>query len=216
VSSKNLTVSAVFNQQSTMTKGNKSSSKSKGVTKQQVQSMLGSVKVKRFWAGTSSTTYPSTTTFTDLSAVTVGTGNNTRTGTEITAKKLEINLLFVIADTYNIVRVIVFEWLPSDSSDVPSGGEIFSTAYSSGNNEQYCLLNPIRPSRFKVLKDITVNLDVAHVSLHRRLAFKMNHKVSFDTGGTTGRNHLYMAIVSDSTAVTHPTVALSWTLSFEE
>jgi hypothetical protein len=198
------------NNKSQISKGNQS------VTKQQVQSMLGSVKVRRFWAGTSTATYPSTTTFFDLTAVAVGTGNNTRTGQEIHAKKLELDMLFVIADTYNIVRVIFFEWLPSDTSDSPNANEIYSTAYSAGNNEQYCCTNPLKPSRFKVLRDMTVVLDVAHVAQHKHVSLRLNNRLMFDTGVTTGRNHVYMAIVSDSSAVSHPTVAYTWVLSFEE
>jgi len=178
--------------------------------------MIASTKIPKFFSGTLSTTYPATTTFQDLSAVPVGTGINTRTGSAVHAKYLDLNMLFVIADTYNVMRVIVFEWFPSDTSDVPGSAELYSTAYSAGNNEQYVALNPVKPSRFRVLQEFTVILDVAHVALHKKVNLRLKGSPSFDTGVNTGKNHIYVAIVSDSTTATHPTCAFSWTFGFEE
>jgi len=178
--------------------------------------MMQSSIVRKFWQGTSTSTYAATTTYTDLSAITLGTDNNARTGMEVKLIRLELDMLFVIADTTNFVRFFIFEWFPSDSSDVPSGSELYSTAYSAGNNEHYCLHNPLRPSRFRILHERTVALDVAHVVKHLNVNLKLGSSLSFDNGVTTGKNHIYIAIVSDSTTVTHPTVAYTWTLTFDE
>jgi len=177
---------------------------------------LGNSKTTKTASTTASTTYGSTTSFIDLTSIGLGTGANLRTGNEINLHHLDINMLFVIADTSNFVRIIIFQWFPSDSSDAPQANEIYNSTYSSGNNEHFALLNPLKPSRFKVYKDFTIKLDAAHVIEHRQMRINCKHKCAFEVGVSTGRNHMYMAIVSDSTVGAHPTVALNWNVEFDE
>lgn len=186
------------------------------VNKQQVRNMLRSKVVRKYWNLYTNTTAAATLSFTDLSAVPSGTGPNTRTGTQLHMDEIKIRMVGQIADTTNFLRFIVFRWIPSDSSDGPSASELLSSAYSAGNNEFFCETNPIKPSRFHILHDETIAMDVAHVVWHRNITLKLNSSVSFDTGSTTGREHIYIAYVSDSGVVPNPTFSFTSMLSFDE
>jgi len=178
--------------------------------------MLNSSKMTRLVSGGAATSANATTQFADLTAIPVGTGNNARTGTEVKLKELDIKFVCALADTYNFVRFILFEWIPSDSSDGPGASEIFNTNFSSGNNDFFCGINQLRPSRFRILHDQTCDLHAANVIESHHIKMKLGWTCNFDTGSTTGRNHLYLAYISDSTAVTHPAFSYSYSVVYNE
>jgi hypothetical protein len=179
-------------------KGNNSS-----VTKGQVKQMLNSrfEKVENFVDTiTTVSAQTSTPTFTDLTALTVGTGQNNRNGIEITLRKMTCNWSATVnvTDVHNIVRFVVFKWHPSNSTDTPTAAKLFFDGGSATPSN--CPFVGTKPSRFKVIYDKVVDLDAAHVvvSGSSKLQGVKGEEIGFDFGVNSGTDHLYLCTVSDS------------------
>jgi len=174
-----------------------------------VNQILDSKMEKKWISQDYSSTVSNTATLIDLTSI--GQGNNaiTRVGASITVKSFEINSIFTIADTTNIIRMMVFEWIPSDTSDAPSSSELLLTASS--------VLSPVlpyKPSRFKILYDKNLVLDTYHPILENKFKLKLDHQVQYDLSVDTGSRHLYLYLQSDSGASAHPGVAFNSVLKF--
>ncbi len=156
-----------------------------------------------------STTVSNTGSLDDLTSLSQGTNAVTRVGSSITVKSLEMDMVCTIADTTNLVRLRIFEWIPSDTSDVPSLSEL--QYYSSSVISP---LLPYKPSRFRLLHDHMFILDTYHPYQRHKFKLKLNHTVQYDLSVDTGSRHIYMALQSDSGAASHPAVAYNALLKF--
>lgn len=162
--------------------------------------------------GTSS----SSTVYTDVSDIGQGTTILTRTGGEIRLKRFVLRWNAVVADVTNLIRVILFVWKPSSTSDTPSDAELFNDP-SDTTRKVISPTLPLKPSRFRILKDSTVMLDSYHQQRCGDFSIDLGDlKVSYDLGVNTGVNHLYLAVVSDSSAVSHPTFNYEMLLYFSD
>jgi len=142
--------------------------------------------------------------FFDLSAlVTQSATANGRIGSKIRLTKLKVRLSFVIGDVTQLNRFIVFKWNVSSTSDTPTYGEIFDASITDQWEGHYL---PLKPSRFKILFDKTWNMDTYHPTRYHDFTLPLNILTEFDVGVNTGRNHLYIAHVSDSAGVPHPSI----------
>jgi hypothetical protein len=190
--------------------------KDKGkITKNQVKQMIQSSKVAKFWDFYSA--YGASTFVTgDLTSIPAGTGANVRAGLEVRARKLKLNYLVTIGDAYNVLRLIIFRWVPNDASDVPGDNEIFSTRFTSGSADPMATFFGEKPSRFKVLYDKIHTLDVAHVIQATELSLDLGFDISFNPGANTGRNHIYFATITDSAVVPNPGIQIYSTMYFDE
>lgn len=160
---------------------------------------------------TSSSVSTSISTY-DLTTLAQGVTENTRIGSAITVRKLIITEAFTVSDPTNIVRSSLISWKLNNTVDSPQIGEIFSDVsypYTSA-------WLPIKPSVFKVIDDIKVPLDTYNPLKLIKREFKLNHRVAFDTGVNTGKDHLYLILCSDSAAVAHPGYVLTVTMLFTD
>jgi hypothetical protein len=149
-----------------------------------------------------------TAQFIDLVAPALGTGISQRVGAEILVRNVRICGSWVVGDPTQLARLVVFKWFPSNSSDVPSVSELTNATAADiviGGWLQY------EPSRFQILHDSRFKMDtLAHPIKDFCFTVRMKSKLDFDTGATTGRNHIYMMYVTDS-AVT-PTPSIRYTV----
>lgn len=156
--------------------------------------------------------------FQDMTNVGQNTGSNNRTGQSIRVTKLVVFWDCILGDTFNIIRIIIFKWFPSNSSDVPQISEVFNTQVSLSTAINYPVRSPflaLKPSRFKVLADYRIVLDAAHVTRCGTIVLKNLGLLSFDYQSSNGKNHIYHAVMADSGVLPHPTVNLSYTSYFE-
>lgn len=159
-------------------------------------------------------------TLTDLSAVTLGDGATNRDGLQIEPYSFKVRMDAVVADTYNRIRVIFFQWLEDDTSNPPTMADIlrFEAADAHQYNSQLQIQNFSTGSRYKILKDFVITLDVDKPTANYILKFK-KHKLKdiyFTDGQTTGWNHLYLLLISDSTITAHPLVTVQTRLRFTD
>jgi len=183
------------------------------VTKTQVKQMINAnnIKTQNYSDGGSANTLTTTGTYTDLTALAPGTGQNLRNGSAIEVFEADIFISFVLGDTTNLCRIVVFEWFPSSTSDTPTDTELF---FGGTGNRWIAPFQGVRPSRFKILHDKIFNLDVAHVQVHEAMTLKLKVNSSFDNSVNTGKNHLYVCLVSDSSAIPHPGYILNYQLHY--
>lgn len=175
-----------------------------------------SALILKQWSDGLSTTASSTPTFKNLCSVPQGLTFNNRLGAQIRLHSLRVNMIFSGADTTNRFRVIFFKWLMSDTSDQPTQSEILV-------DPNFPLTTPIlgyMPSRFKILSDFVVNLVTNNwqgvvSKVVNFNASQLGH-AQYDIGVNTGTGHIYVMVVSDSGASTHPAYELSGDLRFSD
>lgn len=153
----------------------------------------------------------------DISAVTQGGSTDvTRSGDELRATSLLVNMLITVADATNLCRIICFKWKQDSGLATPGVGDILNTIGSTSA--------PLSPyvhdqrGNFTVMYDKTWNLvlNTSRESVVRKVKIKMGKKgkINFNGGGTTGRGKFYLLFISDSAAVPNPSFRLITRLNF--
>jgi len=152
-----------------------------------------------------------------LSDVTQGDGDSNRTGDQITNTSLELRLQVVTGDTSNLLRIIVFRWLPSDSTapvvtSILQGVSSTNAPLSALNRDNY------RGRLFDVLMDKLFSLDTYNPTalISEKIRLNAQAKIAYTAAGTTGMGKLYILLVSDSAAAAHPTVQYDSRLNYFE
>lgn len=191
--------------------------------KRQVKRLIGVQKEYKFFVYNlpNNSTTSSTPGITSISNIPQGTTDNTRDGDRLTlAKYIEIRMQFTNSkgtggDWYNTYRFILFQWKGSNtpiSSDIllvgPSGSIDVHSSYDEDQALQYHIIkdicfNTVGPTD-------TVSGSFPQSNHVRNFVFKIpvkriNKKIQFVGGTTTGSNKLYYLLVTDSTAAPHPT-----------
>jgi len=152
-----------------------------------------------------------TGTFTDLTALSVGTNGITRIGQSVNLKDIRLKSQSIVADTTNGIRVIIFKWFPSNTADVPSASELLLNSSSYISN-----FLPYKPSRFKILYDNYFTLDTYRPIKDHDVKVKLSGSAQFDLSVDTGSHHIYHFVFSDSGAASHPSYAADILLRFTD
>lgn len=150
------------------------------------------------------------------SLVPQGDGDTTRDGDKICCKALKIHGIIAAADTWNYVRLIVFVWKPSAVANPSTGQILVDTGAADAPQSFY--VHDYRKN-FTVLWDKTFRVAVSQPNL--TIGFKKyirlkDLNINFITAGTSGQNHIYVMAISDSSAVSHPTVLYKSRLMFTD
>jgi len=171
--------------------------------KNEIKSMINSSLSQREqlkWATQVSTISSVSTTLSifDFTTVSSGTTSNTRVGTSISPKKAHFRGQIILGDTTNLVRFFVFRWHPDNNSDTPTSSEIFASASDPLSDFVY-----FKQRRFTILYDQLYSLDTYHPTKLIDFELDLGGSLNF-TSGNNGAEHIYVAMVSDSTAAPHP------------
>jgi len=139
-----------------------------------------------------------------------------RIGQSINVSKISLRMIMTLADATQVIRVMIFRWLVSDTSDAPSTSEILDTI---GGTCIDVLAQPLpyKPSRFAMLWDRTYTFATNWQPVqHIEHDVKLNTLVQYDVGVSTGKNHVYIAFASDSVAIAHPSVVYSASVHYHD
>lgn len=202
-------------------KNTKTESKSSKVVdkkevKQIVQSMLRGVQELKIHIVQSSASVDYNGTIVHLSAVPQGDADIARDGDRIYAALLSFRWYATVADTSNLLRVILFQWIPDNASISPTVANVLQTVGTTNSPISYKSIDFVKD--IKIMYDWTVKVDTYHlVKLPKPVMIKRFHdkQIQF-TGALTCTNGLYALFISDSAAVTHPTVNYYSTLRFTD
>lgn len=134
-----------------------------------------------------------------------------------------------LGDVTNMIRVVLFQWVPIS---VPTAGDVF-LAGPSGVADCFSHYNHDQRQQFKILFDRlfktagssyfngtfespTTAITSTGVKRFKVSLAKANKQSQYAGGSTVGTNKIYMFYVSDSSAVTHPTLAYSTKIVFRD
>jgi hypothetical protein len=157
-------------------------------------------EVKYFDVTTAIANVSSAGQITKLNAVPQGAGVSSRIGDELLVKKVSLRLYLAnsIVASQNAVRVIVFQWLLSDSVVAPS---LLGVLKNSGTAADY----PIQPYNlanveqevFAVYLDESFAMDnVSETTKVMTRELTINSATRYDAAAVTGQGCLYLLIVS--------------------
>lgn len=186
------------------------------VTRAQVRTMLNSklddrIEDKYFIVTQASTNIDYSGVTTVLSNPAQGTTDLTRIGDAIRLKHITIRVGLAVGDAYNFVRVIVFKWIPY-TIPIPT-----SILFNTGTAQAPlgALTHDFQP-QYKILSDSCITLTTNDSAKQFIISIPLKHTCSFYNGGTTPQSGIYIILISDSGAATHPTAQFVSKLDFED
>lgn len=141
--------------------------------------------------------------FYDLSDIAQGTTDSTRVGDSISPVSLQIKYDLGAVDAQNRVRVMLVRWLdtsPITINDILLAGSSTYRVYSSYTKDNR--------QKFNVLYDKTHMLqrDTSEEYQYKSWSKKMAGKIRYTAGTSLGADHIYLFLLSDSGAISHPVV----------
>lgn len=154
-------------------------------------------------------------TITDINNIAQGDTGITRDGQQIYLKQVKMRMIFVPADTTNVVRAIVVQW-HDDDTQAPTVADVLE------NPTNVPFLSPIKyfSRKFAVLRDVTVGMTLASTGVRyvdvNIFGKRLNKKVSFNSSSTKGKNHIYVLLISDSGATPYPSFSASGYLKYND
>ncbi len=154
------------------------------------------------------TAAPSTGVFASLSATVNGTTDITRIGDQIELHSLEFRFSITVADSSNLVRVIVFQWLADDTSDVPSASKLLQAPGAQPYNSA---INHDNSSKLTILYDKVIPTATYYPVKHESVLIALDRSpvrkiLKYAAGASTGNNMIYLFMCSDSGPSPHPSV----------
>lgn len=194
------------------------------VQKRQVQGIIDAqTEVKYFGTATLGQTATVTSQVFDLSAVPQGDTDTTRDGDRIHIKKMHVRGQVLIADATQLFRVIFFQWFPLTT---PVGGDILLNGptgaidvyshYNHDSRQQFAIL---RDDFYSMLGNAAAATNPYTTASQQVFSFTLKPReknLQFAAGGTTGTNHIWYLIISDSNLAAHPTITMGTKLMFTD
>jgi len=154
-------------------------------------------------------------TFYNPTAIEPGDAFNQRDGLTIMPTSFEYSFAHILGDTTNFMRILIFRWLPNSSINPPTVAQLLA-------DSTFPYLSPLsapQRNQFNVLYDNTISLHASHpqqaIRFSKKLAAK---KVLYDSGAgvTTGAGKIYILVISDSGAATHPSITGYFRLNYHD
>jgi hypothetical protein len=151
------------------------------------------------------------------SSITQGDTDQTRDGDMINLTKVRLVCSGVYADTTNVMRIILFRWKPNST---PTWAELLEGATPGASDWK----RPHRKdtaSNFHIMYDRTLNLSSAgqpQALVSKTLFGKSlgKKRLAFSGGGTSGTDHIWLFVISDSATASHPNFDYSVTTYFTD
>lgn len=144
-----------------------------------------------------------------------GSSGGTHIGDECRLKSIWFRWQTIVADTYNVVRIIVFVWKPNIGFATPAALNILktvttpnqlTTCYNEDGEDMYHILYD------NVIPMVTGNTNTKVGKFQKRL----NLKQDFLTGSSNCSNNIYVLLISDSGAAADPTVNFTSRIAFTD
>jgi hypothetical protein len=193
----------------TMYKPNKSKSKTNNnasidskIQRSIDKTLKAKAEHKSFDAGFNSTVSSAGTIF-KLTTIPQDDSDSGRDGDQLLIYKVQAKIAYIGADATQTFRMIFFRWNQDDTTP-PVGGDLLQTItpYSPLNRDNE------RAKKFSIIEDYLVGTSNTGINIHTHSCDKKyTSKIAFQAASTTGTGHLYAYMLSDSLAVTHPTIA---------
>lgn len=145
-----------------------------------------------------------------------GTSDINRIGDQIKLHSLELRFTGNLADTTNIVRLIVFQWYGDDTNDSPTASQLLVSGGSQPYNSPF---QHDGYSKFHILYDKIMTLSTYYPVKHDSVLIQLDARpirqvVRYYAGATTGNNKIFLGVCSDSGTSSHPFIDYYARLNF--
>lgn len=152
-------------------------------------------------------------TFFDLITPTPGDSITNREADRITLKSMWWCWYFTVsADTSNVIRYVLFQWKPDNNVDSPTLAKLFQDVADAPLRSPF-ITNVAARSKFSVMLDrfaiMTDNAQSEQLLRRKMFTRFASRRVHFNTGATSGRNKIFLLLISDSGFVPHPVVSFT-------
>lgn len=157
-----------------------------------------------------------------------GVTDITRVGDRLQwAGKIDVRISFYCADSSNLVRFGIVQWHPtSTATPSPTINDLFLAGPSASVDVHSQYSHDNRPN-FKILLDRTIqlvsvagaaNATTTSVTFRRYLVSlkKAKKDVQYQGSGLQGTNRIFLFYISDSIAITHPTIVFTTKIFFRD
>lgn len=172
-------------------------------------------ELKRYFSNNGTpTAVPDTGLFRIINNLATGAGSTDRIGKHITTQKLHLRGTLNVADDTNVVRIILFQSLQEPIT-------VVSSLFDTGTTDW---LSTINKELARVIWDHTYSMNKVQVAAatfaFKEVVidkwFKVNLKQTWNSASQVepNRNGLQVLCISDSAAVSHPTIELYSELFF--
>lgn len=148
----------------------------------------------------------------DLSVISQGIGDQQRVGDQLTPTSMEFWYDWNVADSFNRCRVIVFRWLDNSTpsvNDVLLATTLLPRVFASYNKDNR--------AKFNILYDKThvgSILPASNSIMAGSKSRKLTGKINYEAASTSGNSHIFICALSDSVAVSHPTLRFYSRINF--
>lgn len=161
------------------------------------------------------TSVSSTMSFTLLNGLTQGTNQSQRLGNEVTMIGFRIRGQFVVGDATNLVRMLIIMDKQSNNT-TPAVTDIFQFSL-----DPYSPINEDQRKRFQIVDDRSFDLSTSwqsckHINFYKRVPHKVYYNGTGATISNIKKNSLYLCLISDSGAVSHPTFVADIRLYYKD
>lgn len=188
-----------------------SGSKTYGLAKSAAKSVLGKYirnQIEHKYLATNANYAPTYNgTLANLSAITQGDTDSNRDGDAayLTSISYRYGVRVNTTATYNTCRIILFRWNISTDLAAPTIAQILDNPGYSNTPQSNYVEDTQRQKRFKILYDKTHTVATAGPYLiSKKVHIKLRSKLSFVAGGTDGRGHIYMLVLSGDSGAANP------------
>lgn len=172
------------------------------VTKKQVKQMiLSDQELKHFEFSISPVAISYSGSIYSLTDIPQGDDDQSRDGDTLKLYDVQSRYSIVVGDATNIMRVLIFKW------DAPSTPTVAGVIEDAGGNP-YSALSSIRHDArqyLHILHDRLHTVSTSNSIVHNVVWQKLKGSIQYQTASTTGSRKVYLLIISDSAAATHPT-----------
>lgn len=153
-----------------------------------------------------------------LSDLSVSTGSQGRVGNDVRPVSLEVQGGMEIADTINSVRLLVYRWKPDNTVDTPSIIDLLNLTPLSATLSPYAAYDQtLTPKWIPLIDEIFAGTAAdAGILVFRKKIQLPPSVMHFIGSATTGTDQLYMSLVSDSAASSHPVWRYSVTFHYTD
>lgn len=177
-------------------------------------------ETKYFYTQTAGIGVSNVATITSLAEIAVGDTDNDRIANDVTLKGLKANLTLLASDATQILRLLIFKWKENDNFNAPTVAQLIEPG-PTGAPDVWSLHTTHSKKSVVWLYDelfvFSAGGSASNIIQKRQLSIPIKGTMEFyNQVNTRGTDKIYFLVISDSSAVTHPTMFASWELAYTD
>jgi len=160
-----------------------------------------------------------TGTVIDLTSIDHRVAEGQRIGDTVTPSSLDIRWQLTHGDNENALRVLLIQWHQDTQVFLPGVSSVLEGLTLNATTAPFAHYNKNNRTDFRVIKDFTLKTGISastRTQIGRINLTKAVRPVNFNGQLTSGTDKIYLMLVSDSGAATHPGVIFNCRLNYRD